>query len=100
MDRISFKYTLNPLNLNETREMIHFRIQQANYCSQAPLFQGDAMELIHEISQGYPRKITMLCHRALKQLVMKRKWIVDEEVVREIVSEDMRAGWLNQPTNH
>ncbi|HOW59045.1 MAG TPA: AAA family ATPase [Candidatus Omnitrophota bacterium] len=100
MDRISFKYTLNPLSLEETREMIHFRIKQADYCSQSVLFQDDAVEMIHEISQGYPRKITMLCHRALKQLVMKRKWSVDEEVVGEIVSEDMRAGWLNQQTHH
>jgi len=100
LDRISFKYTLNPLSLSETREMILFRIKQANYCSNVPLFRDDAIEMIHKISQGYPRKITMLCHRALKQLVMKRKWAVDEEVVGEIVSEDMRAGWLNQTTHH
>ena len=100
MDRISFKYTLNPLSLSETREMIQFRILQGNYCSNARLFQDDAIEMIHKISQGYPRKITMLCHRALKQLVMKRKWAVDEEIVGEIVSEDMRAGWLNQTTHH
>ncbi len=96
MDRISFKYTLNPLNLEETREMIQFRIRQANYCSNVRLFQDDAIEMLHKISQGYPRKITMLCHRALKQLVMKRKWIVDEEIIEEIVSEEMRAGWLSQ----
>ncbi|HNX68601.1 MAG TPA: AAA family ATPase [Candidatus Omnitrophota bacterium] len=96
IDRISFKYTLNPLSLQETREMIHFRIKQGNYCSNARLFQDDAIEMIHKISHGYPRKITMLCHRALKQLVMKRKWAVDEEIVGEIVSEDMRAGWLSQ----
>ena len=100
MDRISFKYTLNPLSLDETREMIAFRIKQASYCSNTLLFQEDAIEMIHKISQGYPRKITMLCHRSLKQLVMKRKWAVDEEVVGEIVSEDMRAGWLNQQTHH
>jgi len=100
MDRISFKYTLNPLSLSETREMIQFRIKQANYCSNAQLFQDDAIEMIHKISQGYPRKITMLCHRALKQLVMKRKWSVDDEVVGEIISEDTRAGWLNQTSIH
>jgi type II secretory pathway predicted ATPase ExeA len=96
MDRISFKYTLNPLSLDEAREMILFRIRQANYCSNVRLFQDDAIEMIHKISQGYPRKITMLCHRSLKQLVMKKKWIVDEEVIEEIVSEELRAGWLSQ----
>lgn len=99
MDRISFKYTLNPLSLIETKEMIQFRIKQAEYCSGSRLFQDDAIEMIHKISHGYPRKITMLCHRALKQLVMKRKWAVDEELVREIVAEDVRAGWLSQTTH-
>jgi len=96
MDRISFKYVLNPLSLEETREMIQFRIRQANYCSNVRLFRDDAIEMLHNISQGYPRKITMLCHRVLKQLVMKRKWIADEEIIEEIVAEEMRAGWLSQ----
>ncbi len=100
LDRISFKYALNPLNLQETREMINFRIKRANYCSNAQLFKDDAIEAVHKISQGYPRKITMFCHRALKQLVMRRKWVVDEEIIDEIVSEDMRAGWLTQSTIH
>ena len=99
MDRISFKYTLNPLSLDEARQMIQFRIKKANYCSNSKLFQDDAIEMIHKISQGYPRKITMLCHRALKQLVMRQKWAVDEEIIGEIISEDMRAGWLIQ-TRH
>jgi general secretion pathway protein A len=94
LDRISFKYTLNPLGLKETQEMIQFRIKHAGYQSPYPLFYEDAIDLIHKISKGYPRKITSLCHRALKALVMKRKWAVDAEVVREIVDEDIRLGWL------
>lgn len=96
MDRISFKYALNPLSLDEARHMIQFRIRKACYCSSAKLFQDDAIEMIHKISHGYPRKITLLCHRALKHLVMRQKWTVDEEIVEEIVAEDMRAGWLIQ----
>ncbi len=94
MDRISFKYALNPLGLKETKEMIRFRIKQAGYQAQFPLFCDEAVDLIHKISQGYPRKIMHLCHRALKNLVMKRKWAVDEQMVREIVNEDVRSGWL------
>ncbi|MBI4549563.1 MAG: AAA family ATPase [Candidatus Omnitrophica bacterium] len=96
LDRISFKYVLNPLGLKETREMIQFRIQQAGYQSSGRIFYDDAIHRIHEVSRGYPRKITMLCHRALKSLVMKRKWAVDESVVRELVEEDMHAGWLTK----
>ena len=94
-DRISFKYALNPLGFQETREMINFRVRQAGYQSNAHLFLDDAVCLIHEISQGYPRKVTLLCHRALKNLVLKNKWAVDESVVREIVDEDIHSGWLS-----
>lgn len=96
LDRISFKYTLNPLGLNETKDMIHYRIKRAGYQSESRLFQDDAIKLIHQVSRGYPRKITLLCHRALKSLVMKRKWAIDEDLIRDIVNEDVQAGWLTQ----
>ena len=96
MDRISFKFTLNPLGFAETKDMILFRIRQAGYTGNARLFLDEGIHLIHEISRGYPRKITLLCHRALKTLVMKQKWVVDEAVGREILDEDVRSGWLTQ----
>jgi len=94
LDRISFKFALNPLGLQETKDMIHYRIQKAGYQAGTHLFMDEAIKLIHSISKGYPRKTTLLCHRALKSLVMKRKWVVDENVVREIVDEDVHSGWL------
>ncbi len=99
MDRISFKYTLNPLGLKETKEMIQFRIQHAGYQSKHPLFDDEAIDFIHKVSKGYPRKITSLCHRALKSLVMKQKWTVSVDLMREIVDEDVRLGW-QIPAHH
>lgn len=93
-DRISFKFALNPLSVQETADMISFRLRQAGYDAAMPLFRGDAVGLIHEVSQGYPRKTMLLCHRALKAMIMKSRWQVDEEIVREIINEDVRAGWL------
>jgi len=93
-DRVSFKFTLNPLGIEETKEMIDFRLKQAGFTWNTRLFLDGAIEAIHRISKGYPRKTTMLCHRALKSLVMQNKWVVDEGTVQSIVNEDMRAGWL------
>jgi len=93
MDRISFKYTLNPLGLKDAKEMIEFRVRQAGYVSQHPLFKDEAIDVIHRISHGYPRKMMSLCHRALKALVMKQKWAVDADLIQEIVDEDVRLGW-------
>lgn len=93
-DRISFKYVLNPLGFDETKEMIEYRVRQAGYTAHSKLFLDDAIQLIHKVSRGYPRKITLLCHRSLKQLVIRNKWAVDEGIVREIVNEDVHSGWL------
>ena len=93
MDRISFKYTLNPLGPEETREMIHFRIKQAGYSSQMELFSDEAISEIYNFSRGYPRHITMLCHRALKELVLQNKETVDRLIVRDVIEKERQAGW-------
>lgn len=89
MDRISLKYIINPLDDAETREMIDFRIRQAGYRSLQPLFKEDAVSEIYQQTQGYPRRISMLCHKALKSLVMDNKIVVDRDVIRKIVAEDV-----------
>lgn len=98
-DRISFKYKLNPFGMQETRDMIDFRLRQAGYGGGRHLFQEDAVELIHEASLGYPRKITQMCHRALKSAIMRNRWAVCDQTVRELVEEDVRSGWPN-PIHH
>jgi general secretion pathway protein A len=92
-DRISFKYTLNPLDFDETKEMIEFRIRQAGYKANMRLFLDDAIREIYQYSRGYPRQITMLCHRALKDLVLKNKVVVEAVSIREIIEEEIRTGW-------
>jgi general secretion pathway protein A len=92
-DRISFKYTLNPLDFEETKEMIQFRLNQAGYKANIHLFLDDALKEIHQYSRGYPRQITMLCHRALKNLVLKNKFVVDDTFIREMIEEEIKTGW-------
>jgi len=92
-DRISFKYTLNPLGFDEVREMIEFRIRQAGYKASMHLFLDDALKEIYQYSRGYPRQITMLCHRALKNLVLKNKFVVDASLIREMIDDEIKSGW-------
>lgn len=93
VDRISLKYTLFPLSLDETKEMIEFRIRQAGYRARMQLFLNDAVKEIYDVTQGYPRRITMLCHNALKELVMRNKPVIDAGLIEELVHNEMRAGW-------
>ena len=93
-DRISFKYTLNPLSYEETRKLIAFRIKQAGFKSKTHLFIGEAVKEIHQSTRGYPRQVTMLCHKLLKGLVMKNRFVVDKHMVQELIRDEAREGWL------
>lgn len=90
MDRISLKYIINPLDEKETKEMIEFRIQQAGYNGGVPLFTDEAVEEIYRYTQGYPRRISMLCHNALKTLVMENKAVVDGRIIRDLISREIK----------
>lgn len=90
MDRISLKYIINPLGEKETKEMIMFRLQQAGYNGSVPLFTDEAIAEVYRYTQGYPRRISMLCHNALKSLAMENKSIVDGQLIRDLISREIK----------
>jgi hypothetical protein len=45
---------------------------------------------VHEQTRGYPRQMSMLCHNLLEALVMQDKPVVDDALVREVVSLDLK----------
>ena len=92
-DRISFKFTLNPLDYKETKEMIDFRLKQAGYKARRHLFLEDGTRKIYEYTQGYPRQITMLCYKALKKLILDNKLAIDGRMIEEIINEEEKTGW-------
>ncbi len=85
IDRITLKYVLNPLDEEETGNMIRFRLRQAGCLEERKLFTDNAVKLIYVVTQGYPRKIAMLCHYALEALIMKDRDIVDRDIVEELI---------------
>lgn len=105
MDRVSFKYTLNPLDGKETKELINFRIRTAGYNSAMNLFLDEAVSEIYNHTRGYPRKITMLCHQVLKELILQNKKEIDRALVRDVIIKEEQSrldggdptAALNQP---
>lgn len=91
LDRISFKYTLNPLGPQETKELIEYRIARAGYASPMKLFGDEAVSEIYNHTRGYPRRITMLCHRLLKELVIQNKAVVDRELVFDVIEKERQS---------
>ena len=92
-DRISLKCTLRPLSVAETQEMIEFRLQEAGRTSRNPLFLPEAVAAIHEYTDGYPRRISMICHQALRQVVMQKGRVVDHAIVDELIQREIASGW-------
>jgi general secretion pathway protein A len=88
MDRIALKYTINTLDEAETKEMIDFRLRQAGYHHQNGLFNDEAIRLIYQQTQGYPRRIAMLCHDALETIVMQERSAVDAEVLNSLIAQE------------
>ncbi|MFH1798466.1 MAG: AAA family ATPase [Candidatus Omnitrophota bacterium] len=89
VDRISLKYILNPFDAHEVREMLSFRLRMAGYKSRSPLFDDGAIEEIYKNTQGYPRRVSMLCHNALRELVVSDRNIVTKEMVHQLVSKEV-----------
>lgn len=95
-DRVNLKYTLGPFNEQETKEMIRFRIRQAGYRGGEELFREEAFKKIYDYTRGSPRRIAMLCHTALKNLVMKNRPAVDDEIIEEIIESELKLGWQSK----
>jgi putative secretion ATPase (PEP-CTERM system associated) len=62
--RIVATYQLKPLNEEETKNYILFRLEKAGW-NQSPQFEDDVFNEICSYSQGIPRRINTLCDRVL-----------------------------------
>lgn len=62
--RISFSCDLLPLNREGTGQYISHRLSKAGYNGNQ-LFSDAAARLVFQVSQGVPRLVNILCHKAL-----------------------------------
>lgn len=91
MDRAALKYTINPLDEEETGQMIEFRLKQAGYNNQTGIFSAEAIRIIYRHTQGYPRRIAMLCHNALEEIVMQGRKEVDAKIVKYLIEREIKT---------
>lgn len=83
--RIALQYHLQPLSLEETMEYLDFRVIAAG--GVAGLFTPDALQAIHELSDGVPRRINALATNALLVAYGADAAMVDAAIVHEIRDE-------------
>jgi type II secretory pathway predicted ATPase ExeA len=83
--RIALQYHLQPLSLEETMEYLDFRIAAAG--GSAGLFTPDALQAIHELSGGVPRRINAIATNALLVAYGADAAVIDAAIVHEVRAE-------------
>jgi len=88
-DRVSLQYILNPLDAHEVKEMIDFRLRKAGCAQGIRLFEDEAVESVYNYTHGYPRRVSILCHKALIEMVLGNRDRVDRDLVQQIISKEI-----------
>lgn len=55
---------LGPLKENETNLYVNYRLKEAGWAG-GPLFDDEALRLVHELTEGVPRRINVFCDRIM-----------------------------------
>ena len=83
--RITLRYNIDPLNLDETTEYVKHRLQVAG--AKRTIFNTNAISELYSFSQGYPRLINVICDFALLTGFVKEQKVIDAAIIRECASE-------------
>jgi general secretion pathway protein A len=84
--RVIARFHLDALNPTETRQYIEHRLGVAGHTGALP-FDAKALALIHHLARGVPRRINLLCGRALLGAWANSQQRVDTAVVNTAAAE-------------
>jgi general secretion pathway protein A len=84
--RVIARYHLGALSEQETASYVQHRLSTAGLGSSSP-FQQPQMKLIHQLTRGVPRRINLLCDRALLGAYSLNRHEVDGEIIRNAARE-------------
>jgi type II secretory pathway predicted ATPase ExeA len=90
--RITARYHLLPLDKSELTLYIKHRLSVAD-CHRA-LFNKGALAAIHQLSQGIPRLINLICHSALMEAYNSNNAVVDKKIVLKAASNALGDDFL------
>lgn len=84
--RIVARYHLGPLDAAQTARYVQHRLVTAG-CAHPALFELQALARVHACTQGVPRRINVLCDRALLGAFARGAAIVNASLVDEAARE-------------
>ena len=83
--RLTLNYNLEPLTSDETQEYIVHRLKIAGTTDR--LFDADAVHEIYLYSQGFPRRINILCDHALLTGFVQDHQVINSSIIHECAKE-------------
>lgn len=84
--RVIATYHLGPMDLEETQAYIEHRLRRVDWQND-PEFTPEAYRVLHEATEGVPRRINTLCDRVLLMGFLEELHTLDENAVGEVVRE-------------
>ncbi|RYF26868.1 MAG: AAA family ATPase [Comamonadaceae bacterium] len=84
--RVIARFHLGALSQEETKQYISHRLQVAGLRGPAP-FSRRAVERVHALARGVPRRINLLCDRALLGAYASGSQMVSERIVQRAAQE-------------
>ncbi len=84
--RIIASAHLKPLSVEEVKEYINHRLQQAQ-CNKENIFSEECYALIHEKALGVPRKINIFVDRILLYAFLEELDVINIHAVQQVASE-------------
>ena len=90
--RVTLRWHLKPLPVDDTGAYIRHRLQVASGGRAPVAFTPGAIRLVYQFSRGVPRLINVLCHRTLLVAYTQEERKIDSHVVRQAMKELRRHG--------
>jgi general secretion pathway protein A len=84
--RIVSTFQLEPLNAEETKQYILFRLEKVGW-DHSPEFDDEVFDKIHQFTDGIPRRINTLCDRVLLYGYLAEQGVINLESVEKVIAE-------------
>lgn len=85
--RMAIRYTISPLDVQTTGDMINHRLKVAGHNGEKPIFTPDAIYEIHKYTKGVPRLICQIADNALLIGFVKKASIIDGFTMHDIICD-------------
>jgi len=95
--RIALRHYLRKFTQNVTEEYVRYRLHVAG-CNR-DLFSKEALVAIHQYSGGTPRLINVICDNAMLEGFLRKKDMLDVDMIQE-VANDLNLAPQNLQVNH